>query len=46
MEWQTFGFKDDPLKTSPIAKTTLELFTGHSEEVRICMEVLTSSNVR
>lgn len=46
MEWQTFGFKDDPLKTSPITKTTLELFTGHSEEIRICMDVLTGSNVR
>src|SRR3972149_4533027 len=46
MEWQTFGFKDDPLKTSPITKSTLELFTGHSEEVRICGDVLTGSNVR
>lgn len=46
MEWQTFGFKDDPLKTSPITKATLELFTGHAEEVRVCMNVLTGSNVR
>ena len=46
MEWQTFGFKDDPLKTSPITKPTLALFTGHSEETRICMRVLTGSNVR
>lgn len=46
MEWQTFGFKDDPLKTSPITKSTLELFTGHKEEIRVCSNVLTSSNVR
>ncbi|OGT69051.1 MAG: hypothetical protein A3J38_09700 [Gammaproteobacteria bacterium RIFCSPHIGHO2_12_FULL_45_9] len=46
MEWQAFGFKDDPLKTSPITKLTLALFTGHSEEARICMNVLTSSNIR
>lgn len=46
MEWQAFGFKDDPLKTSPITKATLELFTGHSEEIRICANVLTGSNVR
>lgn len=46
MEWQTFGFKDDPLKTSPITKSTLALFTGHTEEVRVCMDVLTGSNVR
>lgn len=46
MEWQAFGFKDDPLRTSPITKSTLELFTGHSEEIRVCMNVLTGSNVR
>ena len=46
MEWQTFGFKDDPLKTSPITKSTLELFTGHNEEIRICTNILTGSNVR
>lgn len=46
MEWQAFGFKDDPLKTSPITKSTLELFTGHREEVKICSSVLTGSNVR
>lgn len=46
MEWQTFGFKDDPLKTSPITKSTLELFTGHTDEARICFNVLEGSNVR
>lgn len=46
MEWQAFGFKDDPLKTSPITKFTLELFSGHKEEVRVCMDVLSGGNVR
>ena len=46
MDWQAFGFKDDPFKTSPITKSTLELFTGHAEEARVCMNVLTNSNVR
>jgi len=46
MDWQAFGFKDDPLKTSPIIKSTLELFTGHQEEARICSDVLTGNNVR
>jgi len=46
MEWQAFGFKDDPLKTSPVTKSTLNLFTGHKEEIRVCMNVLKSSNVR
>lgn len=46
MDWQAFGFKDDPLKTAPIMKSTLELFTGHQEEARICLDVLTGSNIR
>lgn len=46
MEWQAFGFTDDPLKTSPITKSTLALFTGHDNEVRVCANVLTGSNVR
>ncbi len=46
MEWQAFGFTDDPLKTSPITKSTLKLFTGHSEEAKVCMNVLKNSNVR
>lgn len=46
MDWQAFGFKDDPLKTSPITKSTLSLFTGHNAEVRTCMNALTGSNVR
>ncbi len=46
MDWQAFGFKDDPLTTLPITKSTLSLFTGHVEEVRVCMNVLTNRNVR
>ena len=46
MDWQSFGFKNDPLKTSPITQETLALFTGHGEEVQICKNVLTGSNVR
>lgn len=46
MEWQAFGFKDDPLKTSPIAKTTLELFTGHAEEAKICANALSGGSAR
>ena len=46
MDWQAFGFKDDPLNTSPIIKSTLNLYTGHAEEIRVCMNVLTSRNTR
>lgn len=46
MYWQTLGFKDDPLKTSPITDETLALYTGHSAELKACQNVLMSSNVR
>jgi hypothetical protein len=46
MHWQTLGFKDDPLKTTPITDETLQLYTGHKNEIRVCQNVLTSSNVR
>ena len=46
MNWQVFGFKANPLKTAPITKITLPLFTGHSEEIKICENVLNNDNVR
>jgi len=46
MYWQTLGFKDDPLKTAPITDETLELYTGHANEIKACKNVLTSSNIR
>lgn len=46
MDWQAFGFKENPLKTSPITKSTLAIFTGHEEEVKICSSMLTGSNIR
>ncbi len=46
MDWQAFGFKEDPLQTTPITKSTLELFTGHQEELAICKRVLEGRNIR
>jgi len=46
MDWQAFGFKDDPLQTSPITKSTLGLFTGHGSEIALCHRVLAGRNVR
>lgn len=46
MYWQTLGFKDDPLKTTPITAETLALYTGHQKEIKACQNVLMSSNVR
>jgi DNA-binding transcriptional ArsR family regulator len=45
MDWQAFGFRGDPLNTSPITKSTLELFTGHRKEIQICTNALSGSNV-
>lgn len=41
-----FGFKEDPLNTSPINKSTLQIFTGHQDEARTCMNALAGGNVR
>lgn len=46
MYWQSLGYKDDPLKTSPITQETLVLYTGHNNEIKTCQNILTSSNVR
>lgn len=46
MYWQALGFKDDPLKTSPIMAETLDLYTGHNTEIKACRNVLTSGDVR
>jgi len=46
MNWQSLGFKDDPLKTTPITDETLQLYIGHDDKVKACQQVLTSSNVR
>ena len=46
MEWQRFGFKDDPLKTTPIMDSNLELFTGRNEEITVCKNILANSNAR
>jgi len=46
MNWQALGFKDDPLKTSPITRDTLTLFTGHEEESNLCAHALDGTNSR
>lgn len=46
MDWQAIGFKDDPLKTTPINQETLSLYTGHQLKITGCQNALTGSNVR
>lgn len=45
MEWEAFGFTDDPLSTDPIKQKTLSLFVGRDQQVRICEKVLAGKNV-
>jgi hypothetical protein len=46
MTWQVLGFKANPLKTTPITQATLQLFTGHDEQARICSNVLHGDGAR
>lgn len=46
MQWQSLGFKTDPLSTDPIFMETLKLYTGHDKEVKICHNVLIEGNRR
>lgn len=46
MQWQSLGFKADPLNTDPILQDTLSLYTGHAQEIRSCLNVLSGRNVR
>lgn len=46
MQWQSLGFKSDPLSTDPIFMETLELYTGHDAEVKMCLDILSEGNRR
>ncbi len=46
MQWQSLGFKADPLSTVPIFSETLKLYTGHGSEARMCLNVLGDGNRR
>ena len=46
MEWELLGYKDYPFSVNPISINTLELFTGHNEEIRICQNILDDKNIR
>lgn len=46
MQWQSLGFKSDPLSTDPIFMETLKLYTGHDQEIDLCLNVLSEGNRR
>jgi len=46
MQWQSLGFKADPLSTDPISRETLSIYTGHDKEIKLCLNVLGDGNRR
>jgi hypothetical protein len=45
MQWESMGFKGNPLSTDPIKQATLPLYVGHSQEMLACQNVLSDRNV-
>ncbi len=45
MQWESLGFKDNPFNTDPIIQSTITLYTGHQQEVKVCQNVLHERNV-
>lgn len=46
MQWQSLGFKSDPLSTAPIFMETLKLYTGHDKAINTCLDILGEGNSR
>jgi len=46
MDWELLGYKEYPFSVNPISLNTLELFTGHNEEIIICKNILNDKNIR
>ena len=45
MQWETLGFKNNPLNTDPINQSTLQLYTGHTEDNKYCINAISERNV-
>ena len=45
MQWESLGFKDNPFSTDPITIDTLDLYTGHNQEIEICKDVVSQKNI-
>lgn len=46
MDWELLGFKHYPFSVNPISTKTIELFTGHDKEIRLCKNMLADNNMR
>lgn len=45
MPWDSLGFSDFPFRTEPISSDTLELFVGHGQDVKICLDLFKGKDV-
>jgi hypothetical protein len=45
MQWESLGFKGDPLSTDPIHQSTLALYVGHQRKISKCQNVLSQKNI-
>lgn len=46
MQWQSLGFKSDPLSTDPILIETLKIYSGNHVNIELCLKVLANANRR
>jgi hypothetical protein len=46
MDWELLGFKRYPFSVDPIKAETIDLFTGHEEEINLFKSILKDVNVR
>ena len=46
MDWELLGFKQYPFSVNPIKGETIDLFTGHNEEIKLFKRILKDINVR
>src|SRR5262245_19913867 len=45
MQWEALGFKENPFSTDPISQETLDLYTGHSGEIKFSQELLSQKDI-
>ncbi len=45
MQWESLGFKENPFSTEPITIDTLQLYTGHVDEVKTCQDIVHQKDV-
>lgn len=45
MKWEFLGFKDNPFNTDPIVQSTIALYTGQQQLIKVCKNVLLERNI-